>query len=255
MKIGWNKMSVAEFAGFERKQGQRIIEVKGVFWKRVRPFLYRPLLPFLEYVPHSVSAPWTAVFGGCQHAVPPRGESNSLLNLLLFEDAGAYSLDGLDYNRKRQVRLAAKRLIIRPIEDLGELVEQGHRVYVSFHDRTGYAYKAERRRREYFARWAESLFHNPKLLVLGGYRNGELEAVCVSQRVENTVLYSTFFCKDESLRLNVSDLMLHTVRQAAAECGQVSGIFAGMYKGGTGLDDFYLLRGASLVKKAKRCCT
>ena len=156
-------------------------------------------------------------------------------------------------DRRWQVKLAVKKLVIRLIEDSGELKEQGHPACVPFHGGTQYAYKSERCRREHFSRWAESLSQTPGLLLLGWCRKRQLEAVCVSQRVENTVLYPTFFCNDESLWLDVSDLMPHSVRQAGVECGQVKSVFAGMYKGATGLDDSYLLRGTPLVKN-RRCC-
>jgi hypothetical protein len=43
--------------------------------------------------------------------------------------------------------------------------------------------------------------------------------------------------------------MLHFVREAVAKGQCAEQIFAGLYKGGNGLDDFYLLRGCKLVRK------
>jgi hypothetical protein len=71
----------------------------------------------------------------------------------------------------------------------------------------------------------------------------------VSLLIEDTLCYATFFCNTESLRLGLSDLMLHFVREAVAEGQCAKQIFAGLYKGGKGLDDFYLLRGCKLVRK------
>ena len=55
----------------------------------------------------------------------------------------------------------------------------------------------------------------------------------------------------EALRLNVSSFLLHSVREAVASDRQAKQIFAGMYKyaAARGVDDFYLLRGCSLVQK------
>src|ERR1051325_6625396 len=95
----WQPMSAEEFAAFEQLLGQKLLQVEGVFWSRVRPMFYRPLLLFEEYS-GSLSAPKTAVLGGFHHAVPADEKANSFLNLLMFENIAGYSIDTLDYNRK-----------------------------------------------------------------------------------------------------------------------------------------------------------
>jgi hypothetical protein len=249
MLIPWQRMTVKEFAVYERILGKRIIDVNGTYWGQVRPLFYRPLLPYKEYQPGLVVPPSLGLLGGFQHAVPPDETANSSLNLLMFEDAEAYSLDCLDYNRKRQVKLAAKQFIIRPVADINKFKQEAYPVYLSFYERTRYQYGSQRRNRACFSQWADDLFQIPQVVVLGGYRNGGLGGVSVSLLVENTLCYMMFFCDTESLRLGLSDLMLHFVREAVAEGQCAKQIFAGLYKGGNGLDDFYLLRGCKLVRK------
>jgi hypothetical protein len=242
-------MTIEEFAAFEGIFGQRIIAVNGTYWGQVRPLFYRPMLPYQEYQPGLVIPPSLSLLGGFQHAVPPEETSNSCLNLLMFEDAKAYSLDCLDYNRKRQTRLAAKQFVIQPITDINEFKQKAYPVYLSFYERTRYQYGSQRREEPCFSRWADALFRISNLVILGGYRNGELGGVSVSLLIEDTLCYATFFCNTASLRLGLSDLMLHFVREAVAEGQCAKQIFAGLYKGGKGLDDFYLLRGCKLVRK------
>jgi hypothetical protein len=249
MLIPWQRMTVKEFAVYERILGQGIIAVNGTYWRQVRPLFYRPLLPYQEYQPGLVVPPSLGLLGGFQHAVPPDETANSSLNLLMFEDAKAYSLDCLDYNRKRQVKLAAKQFIIRPVADINKFKQEAYPVYLSFYERTRYQYGSQRRNQACFSQWADDLFQIPQVVVLGGYRNGGLGGVSVSLLVENTLCYMMFFCDTESLRLGLSDLMLHFVREAAAKGQCAKQIFAGLYKGGNGLDDFYLLRGCTLVRK------
>ena len=242
-------MTIEEFAAFEGIFGQRIIAVNGTYWGQVRPLFYRPLLTYQEYQPGLVIPPSLSLLGGFQHAVPPAEKGNSCLNLLMFEKAEAYSLDCLDYNRKRQAKLAAKKFIIRPITDITEFKQKAYPVYLSFYERTRYQYGSQRTKQGYFSRWADALFRISNLVILGGYHNGELGGVSLSLLVEDSLCYATFFCNIESLRLGLSDLMLHFVREAVAEGQYAKQIFAGLYKGGKGLDDFYLLRGCKLVKK------
>jgi len=249
MSIDWQEMAAGEFAAFEQLLDPHIVLRNDVYWRQVRPFFYRPLLPFRELVPAAVKPPPLARLGGFQHAVPPGERANSCLNLLLFENAEAYSLEQLDYNRKRQVKQAAKQFVIRPVADVREFKEQAYPVYLSFYERTHYQHGAQRQNRAFFFQWAEDLFQLPKVVILGGYRKGMLEGVSVSLLVEETLCYAMFFCNSESLRAGLSDLMLHTVRDAAAQSRRVKQIFSGMYKGGNGLDDFYLLRGCQVVRK------
>ena len=238
-----------EFAAFEGILGQSIIPANGMYWRRVRPCFYRPLLTFQEYQPGLVKPSAMALLGGFQHVVPPEEKANSCLNLLMFEDAEAYSLDCLDYNRKRQAKLAAKQFVIQPITDINEFKQKAYPVYLSFYERTRYQYGSQRREEPCFSSWADALFRISNLVILGGYRNGELGGISVSLLVEDTLCYATFFCNAESLRLGLSDLMLHYMREAVAEEQCAKQIFAGLYKGGNGLDDFYLLRGCKLVRK------
>ena len=243
------RMSPGEFAAFQRAQGAQIRAVDDVLWSQVRPLFYRPLLLFQEYTPTSIHVPVAAWAGGCQFAVPSGHPANSHLNLLMFEDAPKYSVGSLDHNRRRQVKLAARQLTIREIVDPAELKEKAHPVYLSFYERTHYGFKAERRDKNKFASWVDDLFRYPGNIILGSYDGSELGGVSVSQLVGDTLLYSTFFCDDRNLKLYAPDLMLHTVREKAAALPGVRQIYAGMYKGGQGLDSFYLLRGCRLVQK------
>jgi hypothetical protein len=242
-------MTVAEFALFEQILGQRVFPLNGNYWKRVRPLFYRPVLPFQEFSPGGVAAPRLGLLGGVQYAVPAPEQGNSFLNYLMFENARHYTVETLDYNRKRQVKLAAKRFEVQPMLDLHEFKQQAYPVYLSFYERTQYQYGSRRKDRAFFCQWADELFKMPQALVLGGYRNGILGGVSVSLLVEDTLCYAMFFCNTESLRLGLSDLMLHSVRKGVAEGQCASRIFAGLYKGGTHLDDFYLFRGCRLVRK------
>ncbi len=276
MALSWQKLTVAEFAAFERMLEQRVFPAGGTYWKRVRPLFYRPMLPYQEIEPGTAGYPFPSLIGGVQHAVPSEARANSFLNCLLFEDAQSYSLESLDYNRKRQmqaaaeqpetrpgaanfpprlvarVKQAAKQFEIRPVSDVNEFKAAAYPVYLSFFERTQYQYGSRRRDRDYFNRWADNLFQFGRAVVLGGYRKGVLGGVNVSLLVEDTVCYSMVFCDTDSLRHGLSDLILHSVRQAVAESRCARQIFSGLYKGGNGLDDFYLLRGCRLVKKPAR---
>lgn len=245
-------MTVEEFAAYEHSHGNRVIPANGVFWRRVRPFFYRPFLPYLEYQPQLVSGPFMAFIGGYQHATPPHAPVNSVLNLLICEEPASYSLGDLDRHERREIKRAAEVFTVSLVSDVNEFKTKAYRVYRSFYDRTKYGYKSERRYEGHFSKWAESLFQNPKTIVLGAFRKDRtLGAVGIWHLIEGTLVYSTFFCDTESLRMHVTGLMLHTMREAAAGCLVIKQIFIGNYKpsSAAGVDDFYLARGCKLARK------
>lgn len=249
MTIPWQRITAEEFAGFERILGQQIILSEGTHWSRVRPLFYRPMLLLREYQVGSIKAPPLALLGGFQHAVPPGEKANSSLHCLLFENADAYTIDHLDYNRRRQVKMAAKKFAIRPVADVNEFKQKVYPIYLSFYERTGYRYGSQRRNQAFFSRWSDALFQVPGAIILGGYNGRGLRGISVSFLLEDTVCYEMFFCDTESLRMGLPDLMLHAVREAVAGEKCARQIFAGLYKGGKGVDDFYLLRGCHVVGK------
>jgi hypothetical protein len=250
--FSWQSMSPDTLAHFERLLGTSAFKVDGVYWRQVRPGFYRPLVQFKEYPIATTSLPRYAALGAAQHALPPGEEPNSTLNCICFRDTARYSMATLDQNRNRQVRLALKQFEIRRVTALDEFKRDGHSAYVSFFERTKYAYGSRRRDPAYFAAWAESLFQLSPVLVLGGYHQGKLVGLSLSFLVDRTVCYASFFCTTGALKSYLSDLMLHAVRAAAARLPNVEEVFAGLYKGGDGLDRFYLLRGAECVQKPAR---
>ena len=248
--VAWPEASAQDLAEFDCLLEQESEEINGVYWRRVRPFFFRPLLPFREYASASIAAPRAARWGGFQHAVPEREPSNTHLNVLLFDNSGDYTVKSLDYNRRRQVRTAAEKLCVLPVRDAGEFKQKAYPVYVSFYDRTRYAHGAHRRDRKYFDRWADALFRSRALVILGGYQDDRLAGVSVSLRVEDTLVYAMFFCDTDSLRLGLSDLMLHTIREAAARDAGIRQIYTGMSNEKN--DRFYLLRGGRCVSLRAR---
>jgi hypothetical protein len=245
-------MNLDTLAGFERLLGKAAFSVNGVYWRQVRPGFYRPLAQFKEYSTATTSFPRLALLGAAQHAVLPGEPANSFLNCICFRNTADYSQSSLDQNRNRQVRLASKHLVIRKVTDLDEFKRDGHPAYLSFFERTRYEYGASRRDPAVFSNWADSLFRITPVLVLGGYHDGKLVGTSLSFQIDRTIFYASFFCTSGAMKLYLSDLMLHAIRRAAAQQPDVKEVFAGMYKGNTGLDRFYLLRGAECVRKPAR---
>lgn len=252
MRWSFTKLSIAEFAAFEQSQGQRVIKSGDIYWSRVRPGFYRPLLPFREYPPGPVRAPRSSLFGAHQYAVAQRESANSFLNLLIFENPQSYSLQNLDRHERREIRRASEVFNVLPVRDVEEFKQKAYPVYLSFYERTRYQYKPERREKRFFSLWSDLLYRNPNTIVLGAYkRDQQLGAIGVWHMVEDTLTYTTFFSETESLKMHVTGLMLHAMQEAVVGNNEVKQIFVGMHKHGgrSSVDDFYLARGCTLLRK------
>jgi hypothetical protein len=245
------KVTVEEYGRCAQAEGEKVTKVGDTWWREVRPFFYRPLVPHLELSPTDIGRPAQARLGGFQYVVPPGTPSNSQIDFLMFTDAQAYSLEKLNPRRRTEVRSAAKRFTVRPFESCEEFKQNAHPVYISFFQRTGYRYLSSRRDKKEFDRWAERIFNAPGTIVLGAFAGTELLAVNSSRIIGDTLAYSTFFSREDALRHPVSSLMLHSVRSAAAASGDIRQVFAGMRKWDErrSIDDFYVRRGCTILSK------
>jgi hypothetical protein len=246
----WPNVGAETFAIYNELLGQSVVLADGVQWRAVRPFFFIPLLPYETPSSGVLKGPHGSRWGGLQYAVPAGETPNSSINVSMFQELKDYSVQALDYNRRRQIRLAERHFEIRPVTDMEAFCRQLHPVYCDFYRRTRYAYGSRRRDPVFFRRWAEALFNLPGLVILGGYRGEGLGGVSISMRVDEVLVYTTFFCDTESMRRNLSDLMLHSVRSALAASGEAQAIYVGSYHGRK--NDFYALRGAHCVSLPAR---
>ena len=244
-------MSPGEYAAMERELGAQVVERGGIFWRQVRPFFYRPVLPVQEFSRSEVkdSFNWP---NGFQHALASGEPANSQMNFIMLDGLRDYSVDSLGRRRKQLMRSASQIFQVRPLRDLREFKAQGFRAYRSFYERTGYTHRADRKDEAKFHEWAEKVFSHPKVILLGGYGPEGLIGVSRSYLVGRTLVYATLFCETNSLKKNLGELMFHELRMLAAQTPGIQEIFVRSYQTGNSLDQYYLLRGCKLVSKPSR---
>ncbi len=240
----WERMSMDDYAHLELAVGAKLVRSGGIWWRSVRPLFFRPVLPFIKIDPRDCSPPLAHRLGGVQYAVTDERLANSRVNVIAFEGVHEYTLSQASRTIRDQVRKGNRALVVRPIDDAGWLESHGHGVYLSFLNRTAYKYRDDRRDPRVFVEWVRTLYRFP-VRVLGAFDGEQLVAVSVSYLVEDSLCYGTFFSKTDSLKLFVSDVMLHFVREQAARSEGVSRIYVGMAGMSRGLDTFYQLRGAN----------
>ena len=251
MEMTLQPMSQAEYAAVERGLGLKLVERDGVFWRQVRPFFFRPILLTHEFSATEIGRPFGGLTG-FQFALAEPAEANSQINFLMLDGLRDYSLERLGRRRKQLLRSASQLFQVRPLRDLRDFQEQGFRVYRSFYDRTRYSHGDDRKEKQKFHAWAEKVFSNPKVILLGGYGPDGLVGVSRSYLLGGTLVYDTLFCETEALKKNLGELMFHALRTLAAGDPRVAEIYVRNYQGGNSLDQYYLMRGCKLVSKPAR---
>jgi hypothetical protein len=245
-KIIWPVMSLERFAALEASTGQSVTRQGDMYWKRIRPFFYRPLVPYLQYDTQTVARTFgkLAVF---QHAVQDGQPYNSYLNPIIFENPREYEVRKLQSNAQRCLKSAQKNeLQVRRITDEGEFCDKGHDVYLSFYQRSGYHYATYRTRKEGFARWSRGLFQFPELLIFGAYKDDELFGFEVTCLVEGAVILKSIVHSDKGLGLRSPDIVLHHCRSLAREDLNVHMIYDSPMSS-AGIDQFKIRRGARVL--------
>lgn len=243
--MSWDRMSIDEFAIFRRNGGDRVVNVKGTWWVEARPFFYRPLFPFSRVAPAPENYPSGSLIGGVVHLVPEGSRGNSWMNLFLYGDLQDYALERLG-KMGWTARKGLQQLRAGRIHELERFVEEAYPVYRSFYQRTRYFYKRERTLKTAFHDWASSIFSTPKVVVTGAYLQERLCAIDIAYQVEDVIIDDVFFSDTASQQLQVTDFMLHILREAARE-SDARWLFRGYPSGKESLDRSKLMRGCKLV--------
>ena len=244
-------MTLPEYASARSSAGDCVRQYGGMHWTVAKGLFYRPLLRHQPCSPSRSEMPRT-LWGGFQYAVRDSREANSRVGFLVIDRVRDYALERVRCSRRWLIKDAARRFTVGPITDESEFLSRGHSVYVSFYQRTGYQHRSDRNRPEGFARWAKSILGSPKTIVFGGFGPTGLVAVSISYWVGTTLVYSSFFSETAALENGVGELMFHTLRQVAARTDGIQEILLRPYQGGTGMDKYYLLRGARLAWRPAR---
>lgn len=243
--MAWDRMSLEEFAAYRRNSGDHLVNVKGTWWVEARPFFFRPLFPFSTVAPEPDNYPSASLLGGVVHLVPAGKPGNSWINLFLYEDLQDYALERLG-KVAWAARKGLKHFRADRICDLERFVEEAYPVYRSFYQRTRYFYKRERTFKASFHAWARSNFSTPKVVVTGAYQQERLCAVDISYQVEDVIIDDVFFSDSASQQLQVTDFMLHTLREAARQ-SDARLLFRGYPSGKESLDHCKIIRECKLV--------
>jgi hypothetical protein len=242
----WERMSIDEYAEYERGNGTPIVKAGDVWWRAVRPLFFRPLLPFQEVDRESSnSIPLFAL--GNQHAVANTEQANSYLNVIVFDDVYDYALESLKHKKRNKILKALNCLTVRVIDEQSMFCEMAISIYKAFYERTHYYWKRERLSNQGFEKWAMNVFKNRKVVVHGVFYDKKMVAINISYLVEDILIDAAFFSTSDGLAYGSSEATWHVIRDGAAKTTGVRYIYEGPVLGIKGVDESKLIRGCKIV--------
>ena len=240
-------MNIEDYAQLEQKTGSRLIKKGNIWWRVVRPFFYRPLLPFESYNCEEIVRcfpPWQMV----QFPVKEKSRANSQLHMIVFDDIQSYQIDTLDKERRRDIRKAIQNGVsIREIRDPDPFISQAYPVYLSFYHRTHYGHQKNRNQKEAFSDWVHTLLSFPDTCLLGAYLEQELIAIEICCIVDRILIGKSLINSQKSILFRAQDLLFHYTREELAKKHNVDLIFTGMVVREQGINNFKLWRGAKIL--------
>jgi hypothetical protein len=243
----WQAMSVERYAAFEQATHVNVVRIGEIWWQQVRPFFYRPLLPFKKYDLAKAKEGFDRI-GVFQTAIADRQSSNSYLNPIVYERPQEYDARALrDSARKNLNKALRNPIAVRCIVDEEQFSELAYPVYLSFYKRTKYRFDTSRKDKAKFIRWVHSVFQFPEAIVLGAFVSQELVSFEIACLVENTLILKTLVTSDKALRLNAPDLLLHYFRAIAQDQPEIQMIYDSMLSANSGLNNYKIRRGARVA--------
>lgn len=243
----WQSLGIDEYADLESRCGSVILKYGDVWWRRVRPFLLRPLDPFKPASCEAIG-PHLGPMMAVQHGVSDNEKANSFFNLLVFDQIEGYGIENLRKHHRRYLREAMRNDIefVR-ITDEKQITPDLHKTYLAFYSRSRYTFSKDRLKRSHFNRWIACHLNQPKAEVTVAYHQDEPVGIYIICLLDDTLIWKTAVNSPQALKLRVPDLILHRYHENAQKQPEIKRIFCGYYSGRSGLDTFKLRRGASIL--------
>jgi hypothetical protein len=92
------------------------------------------------------------------------------LNPIVFDELDNYDMKNLRYTVRKHIKKALRNdVTVSRIVDEREFSENAYPCYMSFYERTKYAFDTSRRKKDRFSRWSHALFEFPETVVLGTF--------------------------------------------------------------------------------------
>lgn len=193
--LSLHNMTVEQFVEAEQKLGSDFHLASGVWWRKVKPFFYQPADLMTRFSARTANPkPWLSL-GGYYHLVPSEEGSNGVVVANEISDLEGYSLTSLK-KKKTRIQRALSVFRIQRVRVLGDLLNEGYRVYLDWDGRTADV-RVRRSDPVTFCDWMTRSLAHPHLLILGAYYDNRLVAYLMAHAIAGTANINKSFALSE----------------------------------------------------------
>jgi hypothetical protein len=243
----WELINDEQYAELDIAIGEKVTRVNDTWWRQVRPYFYRPIIPFEEFDPYIIKSGFSksAIY---QHAVHNGQSSNSYLNYIFYPNED-YSFKKLSKNNQRKIKQAVVNgLSIREIDDSQDNIKKAYFIYKEFYERTKYSYGRKRLDFEIFSKWFRTVKRKTNATILGVFlREKIMVAFEISCMVGSTVILKEAYNSEIALKMRSSDFILDFYRRVAAKRPDIKILFDGNVCKKESINNFKIERGAKIM--------
>jgi hypothetical protein len=154
------------------------------------------------------------------------GLANGSMPVHLAQEVAGYDMAFLSSKRRNQIRSCHRQVEIVEVLDPTLLAEQGHAVYASAVERTGYG---RPRTPDEFSGHARQHINPGRSLVLAGMVEGRMAGYLVAKAVEGTAYIDEVALATESLRTNIGSGLVYEFMQVCRRSGGIREVVYGLH--------------------------
>lgn len=207
-------MKAEDFINQQIKAGYKIHFHQGVWWEKVAPFFYKPVLPYQEISPRESRPRLARSFFGYNHCVPDSRYAKKVwpVTFLCEEKLKNFSIRKLSLKTKRSVRKGLKNVNVRRIEIIDNVIEDMKDICISTAERTKHGKPPHYYLKNYneWKVYIFRLFNLPNREWWGAFCEGKLVAYIYAYKIGDTMYVDTHKSHTEFLKLKPNDALYFT---------------------------------------------
>jgi hypothetical protein len=211
-----------------------------VWWRELRYGFCQPCFAFRAVDHRNIRPQFLRSPSGFTHVSAPGSPANGLYRVIARDRVKQYSLQQLG-KKKRAVRAGLRKLQVRPVTRLEDLIGDGHQIYVSWRERT--AWGADKSHRPVYEAWITSAFKRPKRTILGAYAGDKLVAFMLPSAVGHVAFSSYTASHSDALADYPNDVLHHALMCIARQTPGIEIVSMGPVSSKASLDRFKLCYG------------
>lgn len=182
-------MTSREFIEQQIAAGYKVHYNKGVWWQRIAPFFYKPVVHFQKIMPGESSPKFSKAFLGFNHLVTDKKFANQSWPVMVLNEKKLkeYTIYSLPTPKRARIRKGLKMTEIKRIENIESVIEDLKNICISTRMRIEHGRPVHYYKTEEWRSWITKEFSLPKREWWGAYYQNSLIAYIYAVPIDETM--------------------------------------------------------------------